>query len=134
LTRAPGRRTLLGEPPSLGENHGTADSFPRGFFYVLVKSCKNGPERFEQERKDAIEAVITSAPEHLQKRLRGIQWRVDIERSRASNPLSSAIRLNKMMMDFAWSDKGFPLIASLCREVCVITKHMEEELSLLPKK
>jgi len=107
---------------------------PEDFFTYWSNLAKTDPERFEQERKDAIEAVITSAPEHLQKRLRGIQWRVDIERSRASNPLSSAIRLNKMMMDFAWSDKGFPLIASLCREVCVITKHMEEELSLLPKK
>jgi len=104
------------------------------FFTYWSNLAKTDPERFEQERKDAIEAKITAAPEHLQRRLRGLQWQIDMERSRASNPLSACVRMHKMMMDFAWSDKGFPRIASLFREASIIAKHMEEELSLLPKK
>ena len=104
------------------------------FFTYWSNLAKNDPERFEQERKDAIEAVIIAAPEHLQRRLRGLQWQIDMERSRASNPLSAAVRLHKMMADFAWSDKGFPRIASLFGEASVIAKRMEEEFALLPKK
>lgn len=104
------------------------------FFTYWSNLAKNDPERFEQERKDAIEAVITVAPEHLQRRLRGLQWQIDMERSRASNPLSACVRLNKMMMDFAWSDKGFPRITSLFKQTIVIAKNMEEKLSFLPQK
>ncbi|OHA83812.1 MAG: hypothetical protein A2937_01940 [Candidatus Yonathbacteria bacterium RIFCSPLOWO2_01_FULL_47_33b] len=104
------------------------------FFTYWSNLAKTDPKRFEQERKEATEAVILSARPEKQQRLRGLQWRIDMERLRASNPLSAAIRLHTMMMDFIFSDKGFPRIASLFKQTIVIAKNMEEELSLLPKK
>ena len=104
------------------------------FFTYWSNLAKTDPERFERERKEEIEAVILSARPERHQRLRGLQWRIDMERSRASNPLSACIRINKMMMDFAWSDKGFPRIASLFKQAIVIAKNMEEELSVLQKK
>lgn len=104
------------------------------FFTYWSNLAKIDPERFERERKEAIEAVISNAPEHLQRRLIGLQWRIDMERARASNPLSAAVRLHKMMADFVWSDKGFPRIASLCRQVIVITDRMKEEFAELKKE
>lgn len=70
----------------------------------------------------------------MQQRLRSIQWRIDMERKRASNPLSAAVRLHKMMADFAWGDKGFSRIASLCRQVIVITNQMKEDFAELKKE
>jgi len=59
--------------------------------------AKADPEAFEQRRKEAIEAFIASTPEEHQQRLRGVQFRVDMERARASNPLSATIRISNMM-------------------------------------
>lgn len=59
--------------------------------------AKADPAAFEKRRQAAIDDFIASAPEDKQARLRGIQFRVDMERSRASNPLSATIRISNMM-------------------------------------
>ncbi len=64
------------------------------------------PMRFEEERKKAIEKVILSTSSEQQERGRRLQWRIDIERAKASNPLSAAIRLNRMMWNFVCSPTG----------------------------
>ncbi len=61
--------------------------------------AKDDPDAFERKRREAIDAYIARAPEAEQQRLRGLQFRIDMERQRASNPLSACIRINKMMMD-----------------------------------
>lgn len=94
----------------------TADTSDFDFEY-WANLWKMDPTRAERERKDVVGAVIAKAPEHLQRRLVGLQWQIDMERSRASNPLSACIRLNKMMMDFAWSDQGFPRMNALFGEI-----------------
>jgi hypothetical protein len=111
----------------------TETCFPNDFFTYWSNLAKTDPERFERERKEAIEAVILQAPLEKQQRLRGLQWRIDMERSRANNPLSACIRLNKMMMDFAFSDKGLPRMASLFREVSATLVRLEKDLSLTAK-
>jgi len=64
--------------------------------------AKTDPEAFEQRRREAIEAYIAEAPAEHQQRLRGVQFRVDMERARASNPLSATIRISNLM----WSAFG----------------------------
>jgi len=64
--------------------------------------ARSDPAAFEQRRRAAIESYIAAAPEEHQQRLRGVQFRVDMERARASNPLSATIRISNMM----WSSFG----------------------------
>lgn len=68
-------------------------------FDEWARLAKEDPDAFERRRKAAIEAVIASAPMAEQQRLRGLQFRIDMERSRASTPLSACIRINRMMWD-----------------------------------
>lgn len=63
------------------------------------KLAEIDPKLFEIKRREVIEEAIDGSPEHLRERLRRLQWRIDAERARASNPLSASIRLNKMTMD-----------------------------------
>lgn len=99
------------------------------FFNYWSNLAKTDPDRFERERKEEIEKVILNAPPERQQRLRGLQWRIDMERSRASNPLSACIRLNTMMMDFMFSDEGLPRMVSLFEKVNVALICLEKELS-----
>lgn len=59
--------------------------------------ARTNPEEFERRRIALIEEVIASAPPDIQRRLRGLQFKVDAERGRASNPLSATIRISRMM-------------------------------------
>ena len=69
--------------------------------------AKSDPEEFEKRRKHVIDDLISSAPEDRQQRLRGLQWRIDIERRRCSNPLAACIRLSDMMWNFVYAEDGF---------------------------
>ena len=71
-------------------------------FDAWAALAKSDPEAFEAKRAEVIEAFIQSAPPENQQRLRGVQFRVDMERARASNPLSATIRISNMM----WSAFG----------------------------
>jgi hypothetical protein len=54
-------------------------------------------DAFERRRQELIAAVIAAAPAEHQQRLRGLQFRIDLERQRSGTPLGAAIRLNAMM-------------------------------------
>jgi len=64
------------------------------------------PEAFEVRRKRMIETAIAQAPRHMQPRLHALQWRIDMERARASNALSACIRLSNMMWQMAYGRNG----------------------------
>jgi len=68
-------------------------------FHEWASLAEDDPEAFERKRREAIDAFIATAPEHEKHRLSGLQFRIDMERQRASNPLSACIRINKMLMD-----------------------------------
>lgn len=68
-------------------------------FDEWAKLAKDDPDAFERRRREAIEAVIAKAPDAEQQRLRGLQFRIDMERQRASNPLSACVRINNMMWE-----------------------------------
>ena len=67
-------------------------------FEVLVDMARNDPEGLETLRRTLTDAVIsTASSEVARRRLEGIQFRVDLERRRASTPLAATIRISEMM-------------------------------------
>ncbi len=67
-------------------------------FEVLVDMARNDPQGLETLRRSLTDAVIAAASnETTRKRLQGIQFRVDMERRRASTPLGATIRISEMM-------------------------------------
>lgn len=67
---------------------------------------RSDPIAFEERRRRVIEEAIARAPQHMQPRLYALQWRIDMERGRASNPLSACIRLNNMMWKMVYGEHG----------------------------
>jgi hypothetical protein len=61
--------------------------------------ARENPEEFERRRLEAIEEVITRAPAENQQRLRGLQFRIDMERQRSQSALGACVRINKMMWE-----------------------------------
>lgn len=66
-------------------------------FDELMRLASQEPDKLENLRKIWVDDVITNAPENFQRRLRGLQFQIDMERERASNPVSSCIRISQMM-------------------------------------
>ncbi len=75
------------------------NSLPAYNFDQWVKLAIEKPEQFEQLRQTLISELIASAPEVQLKKLRGLQWQIDMIREKKSNPLSVCIEINKMMWD-----------------------------------
>jgi hypothetical protein len=68
-------------------------------FDTAMELARTDPEAFEQYRRDVIEALIARAPERNRQHLRRLQWRIEQERKRASNPLSACVKLYRMMWE-----------------------------------
>ena len=67
-------------------------------FDVLVDMARNDPQGLETLRRSLTEAVISAATNDATKRrLKGLQFRVDMERARAATPLAATIRISEMM-------------------------------------
>jgi hypothetical protein len=61
--------------------------------------AREDPSEFERRRQAAIEALISQAPPEHRERLRGLQFRIDLERRRAKTALAAAVRLQSMMWE-----------------------------------
>ena len=59
---------------------------------------KENPELFEHERRKLIDEHIKHY-RYSAKRMRGIQFKIDIERQRSKCPLGACIRLSNLMMN-----------------------------------
>lgn len=68
-------------------------------FDDLVTLAQDDPAALEDLRMQLVNAVIDSAPPHLQPRLRGLQFRIDMERRRAKTPMAACIKISAMMHD-----------------------------------
>jgi hypothetical protein len=67
-------------------------------FEVLVDMARNDPQGLETLRRSMTDAVIAAASnETTRRRLQGLQFRVDMERRRATTPLAATIRISEMM-------------------------------------
>ena len=56
-------------------------------------------EEFEQRRANLIQSFIESAPKNYQRRLKGLQFQIDMERRRTNSPMKSCLRISSMMWD-----------------------------------
>lgn len=75
-------------------------------FNEWMALSRSDPTAFEERRRRVVEEAIARAPQRMQPRLRALQWRIDMERARASNPLSACIRLYNMMWKTLYGENG----------------------------
>jgi hypothetical protein len=68
-------------------------------FDEMVRLAKTDPETLENIRRVLIEDLIADAPESYQRRLRGLQFQIDMERRKAGNPMGACVAISKMMHD-----------------------------------
>ncbi len=67
-------------------------------FDVLVDMARNDPDGLEQLRRKLTERIIERADgEEKRNRLRGLQFRVNMERKRSRTHLQATIRISEMM-------------------------------------
>ncbi len=75
-------------------------------FDAWMTLYKNDPESFEKQKKDLVQGIINQAPENMQRRLNGLQWRIDTEVKLAKNSLEGCIKIYQMMMDSVYEPGG----------------------------
>lgn len=68
--------------------------------------AKSDPAAFEERRRAVIEQAIAAMPQERQARLRGLQWRIDLERARYRHPLVSCSQLFNMMWASVYGEGG----------------------------
>lgn len=68
-------------------------------FDEMVRLAKTDPETLERIRLQLIEDMIAGAPESCHRRLRGLQFQIDMERRKAGNSMGACVRISKMMHD-----------------------------------
>ena len=68
-------------------------------FEVLVKMAKEDPEGLEALRLKLVKSLIDEAPEDQQRRLKGLQFKIDMEREKAKNPMAACVKISQMMHD-----------------------------------
>lgn len=81
-------------------------SNPCSNFDEWASLAQNDPAAFEERRSCVIENFIQNSPCHLQRRLRGLQFRVDMERRRARTPMGACVRISGMMWDAFLGEGG----------------------------
>jgi hypothetical protein len=69
-------------------------------FDQWARLARRDPAAFEARRMAMIERIIESADDDQRRRLRGLQFRIDMERRRARNPMDACMRLNRMMASY----------------------------------
>jgi hypothetical protein len=65
------------------------------------------PAEFEKRRLAQIEALIRQSPEELHRRLRGLQFQIEMERRRAKTPMGAAVRVSSLMWEAFAGKNGF---------------------------
>jgi len=68
-------------------------------FDKLREMAQNDPEALERLRVELCDQLIQEAPEKYRRKLRGLQFRVDMERRRAKSPMAACIAISGMMHD-----------------------------------
>jgi len=68
-------------------------------FETLVALAKEDPAEFEALRNQLCQQILDQAPEHISRRLKGLQFKVNMERQRSKTALKSCLELSKLMND-----------------------------------
>ena len=83
--------------------HSSSHSFD---FDEWVELASTDQVTFEQRRNAVIEDLIARANEPIRRRLRGLQFRIDMERRRARTPMQACLKISTMMWDSLLDDNG----------------------------
>lgn len=66
----------------------------------LIELATTNPDELEKVRQQEIDDLIAGAPEHMQRRLRGLQFQIDCKRElHKDSPMGSCMAITHMMMD-----------------------------------
>lgn len=68
--------------------------------------AKFDPEAFEARRKQVLDEAIQNSSSQQQQRLRGMQWRVDIERNKYKDSLVRCQKVFSMMWNSVYGEQG----------------------------
>lgn len=68
--------------------------------------ARTDPSAFEARRLALLEDFLGQFPQPEQRRLRGLQFRIDMERRRAHTPMAACLRLSAMMWDSLLGSHG----------------------------
>lgn len=71
------------------------DTIPN--FEALAALAKEDPIEFETLRDQLCKQLLEQAPEHISQHLKGLQFKINIERQRPKTPLKSCLELSKLM-------------------------------------
>lgn len=71
-----------------------------------AKLAKDDPEAYEDMRKKLIQEVIDGAAPEVKRRMEGLQWQIDQVRTGSTNPMSSCLKISKMMWDNVTGENG----------------------------
>ncbi len=115
-------------------------------FDQMAQLFKDDPLAFEKKREEMVEELIQSAPSDLQRRLRGIQFQVDMERAKAKTPMDACLRIYGKMMDhfhgqFAPAIRGLAgaeeldadSAALLCQSVTEVSRDKAQVIPFRPR-
>ena len=69
-------------------------------FNELLKLAQENPEALEKFRLEQVELIISQAPIKYQRRLRGLQFQIDVQRAlHANSPMGACLKMSQMMHD-----------------------------------
>ena len=66
-------------------------------FDQLAEMAATSPEVFEQLRQEAIQKALDDSNHSAERRLQGLQFKIEMERRRAVSPMAACVRISKMM-------------------------------------
>ncbi|MBV1913738.1 MAG: DUF3135 domain-containing protein [Pseudomonadales bacterium] len=66
-------------------------------FDELAEMAQQTPDELEALKRQIIEETISRAEEHNQRKLRGLQFHIDMEIRRAKSPMAACIKISEMM-------------------------------------
>jgi len=75
-------------------------------FETWAALAKADPQAFEAQRRVVIAEALAAMPPHQQARMRGLQWRIDMERTRYRHPLVSCTRVFNQMWSTVYGEGG----------------------------
>jgi hypothetical protein len=81
-------------------------SDPSSDFDTWMSLAQTDPVAFEERRSRLIEEFIERTPADQQRRLRGLQFKVDMERRRARTPMAACLRISDMMWQAVVGEGG----------------------------
>jgi len=72
-------------------------------FDYWVALYQRNPEHFERQREKLVNDFIEHSNADV-RRLRGIQFRIDVERNRSKNPMGACLRVSRLMLDHFYNE------------------------------